>query len=95
LIYLIRFISSISNVSFEISGAYWPDGEDNKPWTNKELHAANSFYSGKNDWYPTWVSPTFCFMISRHPFHFLLGIYDEQKEDDAALQVDYIKVYSR
>lgn len=36
---------------------YFPDGIGNKPWSDSERLAVNSFYDNATQWYPTWTSP--------------------------------------
>jgi len=35
------------NVAVGGTGGYFPDGVGNKPWSDKEPHAVNSFYNAK------------------------------------------------
>ena len=36
---------------------YFPDGQCNKPWSDKSSTAARDFWQKKNVWYPTWNQP--------------------------------------
>ena len=47
----------IINVAVGGTDGYFQDGADNKPWSNFDPHAVNSFYNSKDQWYPTWTSP--------------------------------------
>lgn len=47
----------ILNVAVGGTGGYFPDGSCNKPWTNSDAHASNTFYNSKDSWYPGWNYP--------------------------------------
>jgi beta-glucanase (GH16 family) len=59
----------IFNVAVGGTGGYFPDGMANKPWSNSDPNAVNSFWKSESSWYSTW------------------------KQEDAAMQIDWIKVY--
>jgi hypothetical protein len=47
----------IFNVAVGGTGGYFPDGTCNKPWSNTDPHASNTFYNTKDAWYPGWNYP--------------------------------------
>jgi len=59
----------IFNVAVGGTGGYFPDNVGNKPWSDKDPHAVNAFWSAADEWYSTW------------------------KGENAALQVDWVKVW--
>lgn len=47
----------IFNVAVGGTNSYFPDGWCNKPWSNNDPRAPNTFYNTKSQWYPTWNYP--------------------------------------
>lgn len=47
----------IFNVAVGGTNEYFPDYDCNKPYTNSDPHAVNSFYNAKDYWFPTWNYP--------------------------------------
>jgi hypothetical protein len=45
------------NLAVGGTNGFFPDGQDNKPWSDTDQHAANNFWNGVNDWLPTWTQP--------------------------------------
>ncbi|XP_064382536.1 beta-1,3-glucan-binding protein-like [Halichondria panicea] len=46
----------IINLAVGGTNGYFPEG-NGKPWSNTDPHAVNSFWSAKDQWYPTWTQP--------------------------------------
>jgi len=46
----------IINLAVGGTGGYFPDGQGNKPWSDRDPHAVNSFWNAKGNWLPTWTS---------------------------------------
>jgi hypothetical protein len=44
----------VFNVAVGGTNGYFPDGIGNKPWTDSDANAVNSFWSAVDEWYPTW-----------------------------------------
>ena len=47
----------IINLAVGGTNGYFPDGAGNKPWSNADGNAVNTFYDAKDQWFPTWTSP--------------------------------------
>jgi len=47
----------IFNVAVGGTNSYFPDGECDKPWSNTDPSASNTFYDTKSEWYPSWNYP--------------------------------------
>lgn len=45
----------IMNVAVGGTNSYFPDGQCNKPWDDKDPHAPNAFWNAKDTWFPTWA----------------------------------------
>lgn len=47
----------IFNVAAGGTNGYFPDGQCEKPWTDSDPHAPNTFWNANGQWYPTWDYP--------------------------------------
>ena len=42
------------NVAVGGTNSYFPDGKCNKPYSNNDPKAVNTFWNNKGAWYPSW-----------------------------------------
>jgi beta-glucanase (GH16 family) len=47
----------IFNVAVGGTNSYFPDGQCEKPWTNTDPRASNTFWNTKDKWFPSWNYP--------------------------------------